>query len=292
MVEAGPLAVTELNAGDASRASHVWRVESAQGPVVLRRSWWTSPDVSAFMLGLSRLFGVDPRDLPATAAAYGFWRGLGVWSVPEVLGTVDFRDAPALRVAFVPGEARHELQQADAAELGRRVAAVHAHAVDGFGPVTGNPLRPLTDFYPHALKVVREVAAHFGPDAWADHWPEVERPSLPPPPPPAPSRCCWTGTARSSCGVTGSPLPWWMWRRRPLRLCAAGTRPVPLGSAAGPGGGAGLPGRLFRNPPLSRPRPPPPRVPPDSTRAGSGRLTAAARLARPPTPLRLLTAER
>ncbi|GAA5532609.1 hypothetical protein Dalu01_00998 [Deinococcus aluminii] len=166
--------VTELNAGDSSRASHVWRVEGAGGPVILRRPWWTSPDVSAFMLGLARLFGVDPRDLHATADAYRFWHGLGVWAVPEVLGMTDFRGGPALRVAFVPGEPPRDLREADAAELGRRVAAVHSASGGGFGPVMGNPLRSLPDFYPHALKVVREVAAHFAPDAWADRWPEVE----------------------------------------------------------------------------------------------------------------------
>ncbi|WP_231557275.1 hypothetical protein [Deinococcus sp. YIM 77859] len=169
-----PLAVTELNAGDSSRASHVWRVEEADGPVILRRPWWTSPDVSAFMLGLARLFEVDPRNLPATADAYRFWRGLGVWMVPEVLGFTDFRGGAALQVAFVPGESPRDLREADAAELGRRVAAVHGHTAQGFGPVTGSALRLLSDFYPHALRVVREVTARFEPDAWTGHGPDVE----------------------------------------------------------------------------------------------------------------------
>lgn len=173
MVDAD-LAVTELNAGDSSRASHVWRVDAADGPAILRRSWWISPDVSAFMLGLSRLFGVDPRDLHATADAYRFWGTLGAWTVPEVLGLTDFRGAAALRVAFVPGEPARDLREADAAELGRRVTRVHARTADGFGPVTGQPPRPLAHFYPQALEVVRELAAQFGPDAWAGHWPEVE----------------------------------------------------------------------------------------------------------------------
>ncbi|WP_104990706.1 hypothetical protein [Deinococcus sp. NW-56] len=168
------LAVTELNAGDSSRASHVWRVDTEGGPVILRRSWWTSPDVSAFMLGLSRLFGVDPRDLHATADAYRFWGAVGAWPVPEVLGVTDFLGSPALRVAFVPGEAPRDLREADAAELGRRVARVHARTADGFGPVTGQPSHPLADFYPQALAVVRELAAQFGPEAWAGHWPDVE----------------------------------------------------------------------------------------------------------------------
>lgn len=167
-------AVTELNAGDSGRASHVWRVERADGPVILRRSWWTSPDVSAFMLGLSKLFGVDPRDLHATADAYRFWRELGVWAVPEVLGITDFRGGTALQVAFVSGEAHRDLREADAAELGRRVAAVHSHAAGHFGPVTGGAGWPLADFSPRALRVVRELAGHFEPDTWAAHWPEVE----------------------------------------------------------------------------------------------------------------------
>lgn len=165
---------TELNAGDSSRASHVWRVELPTGAVILRRPWWTSPEVSAFMLGLSRLFGVDPRDLHATADAYRFWGTLDAWTVPEVLGFTDFQGSPALRVEFVPGEPARDLREADAAELGRQVARVHAHTADGFGPVTGSPAQPLADFYARALEVMREVAAHFGPEAWADHWAEVE----------------------------------------------------------------------------------------------------------------------
>ncbi|WP_234944639.1 hypothetical protein [Deinococcus radiodurans] len=75
--------MTELNAGNSSRASHVWRVDDGQRSEIYRRSWWTTPEVSAFMLGLGQLFGVDPRDLHATESAYGFWRELGVWTVPQ-----------------------------------------------------------------------------------------------------------------------------------------------------------------------------------------------------------------
>ncbi|WP_370567263.1 phosphotransferase [Deinococcus sp. DB0503] len=163
-----------MNAGESSRASHVWRVEGRGGPVILRRPWWTSPDVSAFMLGLTCLFGVDPRDLHATAGAYRFWRELGVWAVPQVLGITNFRGGTALQVAFVPGEPPRDLREADAAELGRRVAAVHAHAAGHFGPVTGGAGWPLADFSPRALRVVRKLANHFEPNTWAAHWPEVE----------------------------------------------------------------------------------------------------------------------
>ncbi|MFC6659205.1 hypothetical protein [Deinococcus multiflagellatus] len=71
MVEPGT--VTELNAGDSSRASHVWRVETAAGPEIWRRAWWTEPEVSAFMLGLGQLFGVDPATCtpPPTPTASG-----------------------------------------------------------------------------------------------------------------------------------------------------------------------------------------------------------------------------
>ncbi|WP_345461319.1 hypothetical protein [Deinococcus carri] len=188
--------VTELNAGDSSRASHVWRVETAEGPVILRRSWWTSPEVSAFMLGLARLFGVDPRDLHATAGAYRFWQRLGVWAVPDVLGITDFRGGPALQVEFVSGEAPRDLQEADAAELGRRVAAIHAHAAAGFGPVSSQNARPLTDFYPQALKVVREVAEHFDAEAWVGHWPQVEAAfaAAPAPTRAVPMLLDWNGT--------------------------------------------------------------------------------------------------
>ncbi|SEJ53779.1 hypothetical protein SAMN04488058_11036 [Deinococcus reticulitermitis] len=112
---------TELNAGDSSRASHVWRGDTPRGPEVVRRAWWSEPEVSAFMLGLSRLFGVDPRDLKRTANAYRFWARLGVWRVPEGLGLREFRGAEALRVEFIAGETG-ELGDADARQLGRQVA--------------------------------------------------------------------------------------------------------------------------------------------------------------------------
>ncbi|GBF04885.1 aminoglycoside phosphotransferase family protein [Deinococcus aerius] len=190
------LAVTELNAGDSSRASHVWRVDLPGGPVILRRAWWTSPRVSPFMLGLSRLFGVDPRDLHATARTYRFWQGLGAWAVPDVLGLVEFRGSPALGVEFVEGEPARDLHEADAGELGRRVAATHAHASDVYGDVTGEHRFPLTDFYPRALNVVRELAEHFGPAAWADHWPQVESAftSVPCPTRAVPTLLDWNGT--------------------------------------------------------------------------------------------------
>lgn len=42
------------------------------------------------MLGLHRLFGVDPRNLHTTAQTYDFWRGLGVWEGPKVMGFTKF----------------------------------------------------------------------------------------------------------------------------------------------------------------------------------------------------------
>ena len=100
------MSVTELNAGDSSRASHVWRVDGPNGAEIYRRSWWTSPEVSAFMLGLNRLFGVDPRDLQATTDTYRFWRDLGVWRVPEALGVTEFQGAQALRLEFIAGDSQ------------------------------------------------------------------------------------------------------------------------------------------------------------------------------------------
>ncbi|MEF2277648.1 hypothetical protein V3W47_05000 [Deinococcus sp. YIM 134068] len=170
----GALAVTELNAGDSSRASHVWRVDLSRGPVIVRRAWWTVPEVSAFMLGLNRLFGTDPRDLGMTSAAYTRWREVGAWVVPETLGLTEFRGNPALAVEFVDGEPSRDLHDADAAELGRRVAQVHSHTSDMFGDVMGRARRPVADFYPSALHVIREVTAHFEPEACTSHWPEVE----------------------------------------------------------------------------------------------------------------------
>ena len=43
---------TELNTGNSSRASHVWRVDGPQGTYVARRPWWTNPEVSPFRVHL------------------------------------------------------------------------------------------------------------------------------------------------------------------------------------------------------------------------------------------------
>ncbi|PTA69365.1 hypothetical protein [Deinococcus arcticus] len=173
MVAAGT--VTELNAGDSSRASHVWLAETATGPEIWRRAWWTVPEVSAFMLGLGQLFGTDPRDLQATAQAYRFWQSLNVWAVPEVYGLTEFRGGPALRVEFLPGDTG-DLAAADAHTLGRQVAAVHEQGqAQRFGDVTGRVRWPVAEFYPRALATVRAVAPRFRFQAWAAHEAEVSR---------------------------------------------------------------------------------------------------------------------
>lgn len=158
-------AFTELNAGDSSRASHVWRVETPRGPEIVRRAWWSEPEVSAFMLGLSCLFGVDPRDLRQTAQAYRVWARLGVWQVPDVLGLRDFRGAEALRVEFIAGETG-ELEGANARQLGRQIAQVHGHTSEIFGDVSRRSTFALREFYARALRMVRGVAPQFAPENW------------------------------------------------------------------------------------------------------------------------------
>ena len=175
-------AITELNAGESSRASHVWRVDLPTGPQIYRRSWWTSPEVSAFMLGLSKLFGVDPRDLHATAEAYRFWGSLEVWAVPQPLGLVEFRGTPALRVEFVEGESG-TFEAVEARELGRKVARIHTHTADFFGDVNGKTRQPIKEFYPRALQAIREVAPSYQPAKWQAHWAEVEKIFAAAPPP-------------------------------------------------------------------------------------------------------------
>lgn len=194
MVEA--LAVTELNAGDSSRASHVWRVDLPHGPEIYRRSWWTSPEVSAFMLGLSRLFGVDPRDLQTTADTYRFWRGLNVWAVPEPLGLTEFQGDPALRMEFIPGEPAQDFNDVDVTALGRQVARVHAHQAAHFGDVLGRQQTPLSEFYARAFQVVREVAPKYQPTNWQPHWDEVEAAfkSAPTPSAAVPMLLDWNGS--------------------------------------------------------------------------------------------------
>ena len=188
------VSVTELNAGNSSRASHVWRMDDGQRSEIYRRSWWSAPEVSAFMLGLGQLFGVDPRDLHATESAYGFWRELGVWTVPQTYGLTEFRDAPALRVEFVPGDqANKTFAEADTRLLGRQIAQVHQQAADFFGDVSGQRRQPLEQFYVRALETIRATAPRYAPQNWAGHWDMVERifAAAPPPRQAAPMLLDW-----------------------------------------------------------------------------------------------------
>lgn len=186
---------TELNAGESSRASHVWRVDLPTGPVIYRRSWWTSPDVSAFMLGLSKLFCVDPRNLQTTAATYRFWHDLDVWAVPQPLGLVDFQGGEALSVEFIEGETIADINGADARELGRRVARLHGHSRPVYGNVLGQQVLPLGGFYAHALAVCREVIPKFRQN-WDAHWDAAEAifAAAPSPTHAAPMLLDWNGT--------------------------------------------------------------------------------------------------
>lgn len=185
----------ELNAGDSSRASHVWRVNGPDGSEIYRRSWWSIPEVSAFMLGLNRLFGVDPRDLNATADTYRFWHALNVWRVPEVLGLTEFQGAPALRVEFIEGYSR-PFDGLDATGLGRRVARVHRHSSDVFGDVLGRKQEALGDFYPRALDVIKEVVPKYQAKNWEPYWPQVEEAfaRTPAPTQAVPMLLDWNGT--------------------------------------------------------------------------------------------------
>lgn len=177
-----PLLYTELNAGNSSRASHVWRVETPQGPEIYRRSWWTDPGVSAFMLALSRLFGVDPRNLETTAHTYRFWAELDVWAVPSVLGTIQFQETQALRLSFIDGDSG-SFEDIDAHALGASVARVHGCRASHFGGLVGQQAQPITDFYPQALRVVQDVATRYAPENWAAHWGRVEAMFRAAPPP-------------------------------------------------------------------------------------------------------------
>ena len=161
---------TELNAGNSSRASHVWRVDGPQGTYIARRPWWTTPEVSPFMAGLHGLFGVDPRELETVVAAYGFWRSLDIWRVPETLGITQVLGEPALKVEFIRGDAGGELPDADASALGKRVAAAHSFALDYFGPLTDTGTRGwlVDDFYPRALNVLDDLTTRFPIEGWSE----------------------------------------------------------------------------------------------------------------------------
>lgn len=185
--------LTELNAGNSSRASHVWRVDGPDGPYVARRPWWSTPEVSPFMAGLVGLFGVDPRDLSAVADAYDFWRGLKNWAVPRTLGRAEVLGAPALLVEWIDGEPARDLTAADAAELGRKVAATHAYALDYFGPLTETAARGclVEDFYPRALTVLDGLTQHVPLQDWAEHRTLLTQ--APPPTWTAPMLLDWCG---------------------------------------------------------------------------------------------------
>ena len=161
---------TELNTGNFSRASHVWRVDGPQGTYVARRPWWTNPKVSPFMDGLHDLFGIGGGHLETVAVAYGFWRGLDIWKVPKTMDLTQVLGEPALKVEFIGGEAGGELADADACVLGRRVAAAHSFALNYFGPLidTGACEWLVDEFYPPALNVLDDLTTRFPVQDWGD----------------------------------------------------------------------------------------------------------------------------
>ncbi len=163
--------ITELNAGNSSRASHVWRVDGPGGTYIAGRPWWNTPEVSPFMAGLHGLFGVDPRELDDMAESFRFWHRLEIWTVPETLGLTQILGQPALKVECIEGEPGHELADADAHELGRRVSAAHGSALDYFGPLTDTGTRGwlVDEFYPRALTELDDLSTRFPLQDWAEY---------------------------------------------------------------------------------------------------------------------------
>ena len=169
--------LTELNAGNSSRASHVWKMTEPRGPYVARRPWWSTPEVSPFMAGLVGLCAVDPRDLDSVASAYAFWHELNAWEVPRTLGFAQVQGAPALLVEWAEGDPAQALTRADGAELGQRVARAHARTLDRFGPLTGLGTRgwPVSEFYTRALSVLDALTTRHDVHHWAASWPEARK---------------------------------------------------------------------------------------------------------------------
>lgn len=128
------------------------------------------------MLSLNQLFGVDPRDLQATATAYRFWRKLGTWPVPQPLGWVEFEGKRVLRVEFVEGQLpSRDFRALDGGLLGQAVARNHGQQSTTFGDVGKKLQQPVTEFYSRALAVVKEIAPRYAARNWDGSWPEVEQ---------------------------------------------------------------------------------------------------------------------
>jgi len=138
---------TYLYPGYDDHASDVWRVQTDEEDVIVRRSRITDYPANPFHTGIWNLFGVDPRRVADLQPLNAQLAAISPIPIPQVLrtGTIDGVDyavlecMPGERLRSFTGDARME-------GLGEALARIHSLRMDACGNPAGTFRYPLAEF--------------------------------------------------------------------------------------------------------------------------------------------------
>ena len=140
-------AVDEWVPARGGQGSDVWRVQTDQGPVIVRRPREVPPGRGPFMITLHRLFGITPWDVASVAAVHAAMAPLA--PVPAVLRC----RPPFLVVQHLPGTPPRRFAGLGGL-LGDRLGRIHARSFPEWGHPAGPPRHPLATFHARLAGVV------------------------------------------------------------------------------------------------------------------------------------------
>ena len=144
-------AVDEWVPARGGQGSDVWRVQTDQGPVIVRRPREVPPGRGPFMITLHRLFGITPWDVASVAAVHAAMAPLA--PVPAVLRC----RPPFLVVQHLPGTPPRKFTGLGGL-LGDRLGRIHARSFAEWGHPAGPPRHLLATFHPRLAGVVPHAA--------------------------------------------------------------------------------------------------------------------------------------
>jgi len=171
------LAVTTLDPGYAEHGSDVWRVQTANQDVIVRRSRLTGEPDHEFWWGCKFLFGIDPRRMVHFAKNVQMLNAVADIPAPNVIFSAVLDEREYLVVDKMRGERPQQfighgpelLEQ-----LGSWLANVHAYRLNYFGNVAGTQRASLQNFNPRLKQAMKmmvdrehprscKIRRHLGP---------------------------------------------------------------------------------------------------------------------------------
>lgn len=165
LVDAPIQAANLLDPGSSEHASDVWRVQTTNEAVIVRRSRVKTLDYE-FWWGCHFLFDIDPRQMDYFVANVQMLNTVGNIPAPRVLRRARRNGQDYLVVECMPG---HPVQtftgQSEALlrQLGTWLATVHRHQLDYFGNLARTQVIDPSQFHPRlALAVQRLVDREHG----------------------------------------------------------------------------------------------------------------------------------